>query len=117
MKLLIVLRTIQQQTKLTLLNSGTGDYEIQGYISRYDVSTSGISGSQATHNQLNLTIHLQFTNNAEDRYPDIQSFETDISLFKQFSAQLSLQQAEQSLLNDLVKEAVNLMFSRIFSNW
>lgn len=108
---------IQQQTKLTLLNSGTGDYEIQGYISRYDVSTSGISGSQATHNQLNLTIHLQFTNNAEDRYPDIQSFETDISLFKQFSAQLSLQQAEQSLLNDLVKEAVNLMFSRIFSNW
>lgn len=108
---------IQQQTKLTLLNNGRGDYEVSGYVSRYDVSTSGISGTQASQNQLNLSIHLQFVNNAEDRYPDMQSFETDISLFKQFSAQLSLQQAEQALLDELVKEAVDLMFSRIFSNW
>lgn len=108
---------IQQQTKLNLLNSGRGDYEVSGYISRYDVSTSGISGNQASQNQLNLTVHIQFVNNAEDRYPDIPSFETDVSLFKQFSAQLSLQQAEQALLGDLVKEATNLMFSRIFSNW
>lgn len=108
---------IQQQTKLTLQNQGAADYELSGYISRYEVSTSGIVGTQAAQNQLNLGIHISFTNNLEEKLPNVKSFETDISLAKQFSAQLTLQQAEALLLEELTEEAVNLLFNRIFSNW
>lgn len=108
---------VQQQTKLTLLNAGRADYEVSGYIARYEVTTSGIDDTRASQNQLNLSVHIEFVNNVEDKYPDIQSFETDITLFKQFSAQLSLHQAEQALLPSLASEATDLLFNRIFSNW
>lgn len=108
---------IQQQTRLNLTENGLADYDIDAYISQYNVSTAGIVGNQASQNQLNVSVHIVFTNNIEHKLPEIHSFETDVSLSKQFGAQLTLQQAEQQLLSDIVTELVNLMFNKLFSNW
>ncbi len=42
---------INSYTKLTLTNSDDANYQISGYISRYDVSTSAISSNQSVTNR------------------------------------------------------------------
>lgn len=108
---------LQQQTKLLLVTEGRADYEVSGYVSDYNVVTSGINAGQASNNQLNCTFRLSFVNHLEEQFPDIRSFETDLNLSKQFNARLSLPQAEPALLPELEKEMVDLLFNKVFSNW
>src|SRR6266513_1947512 len=42
---------INSYTKLTLTNSDDANYQISGYISRYDVTTSAISSNQSVTNR------------------------------------------------------------------
>ncbi|MBI2731134.1 MAG: hypothetical protein HYX40_10345 [Sphingobacteriales bacterium] len=106
------------QTRLTQTNSDEAHYDISGYISDYNVSTSGISTGangkgQSSTNRLNVSVHLIFKN----RLDDTKSFETDLSRNIDFPATQSLAQAEASLTDDVVKNLVDEIFNRIFSNW
>lgn len=104
---------VVNQTRLSQTNSDEAHYEISGQITDYFVTTSGISGQQAASNRLNVTVHLIFKNRLDDK----KSFETDLSRNFDFSAQLSLQQAEASLTDQIVQNLVDEIFNRIFSNW
>lgn len=106
------------QTRLSQTNSDEAHYDISGYISDYSVSTSGISQgtdgkSQSSINRLNVTVHLIFKN----RLDETKNFETDLSRNIDYSATQSLSQAEASITEDVVKNLVDEIFNRIFSNW
>jgi Lipopolysaccharide-assembly len=101
------------QTRLSQTNSDEAHYDISGQITDYYVTTSGISNQQAATNRLNVTVHIVFKNRIDDK----KSFETDFTRNFDFSASLSLNQAESSLTDLVVQNLTDEIFNRIFSNW
>lgn len=99
----------------TRLKQGGDDahYQISGYLSDYSVTTTGISNQAASINRLNVSFHVVFKNTL-DQTKDI---ETDISRSYDFDAQLSLQQAETQLLDNILRDLTDDIFNKIFSNW
>ncbi len=98
--------------KASLVTSETADYIIGGYVSTYAVSTSGISNQQTSSNRLTVGVHLIFNNTLKNEIK-----EYDVSLPFDFSSSLTLTQAENQLLDDIIKNLSDEMFNRIFSSW
>lgn len=101
------------QTRLRQINGDEAHYDISGYVSDYSVTTTGITNQNASTNRLNVSFHLVFKNTLDQK----KDFETDITNNYDFNAQLSLQQAEAQLNNDIIKNLVDGIFNKIFSNW
>lgn len=103
------------QTRLRQVNDDDANYDINGYLSDYSVTTSGVANQTAGTNRLNVTFHLIFKNTVD---PDPKkSFEADLTSNYDFSANLSLQQAENQIGDKIVKNVTEAIFNRIFSNW
>lgn len=100
------------QTRLTRTNNDDAHYQISGYISEYNVSTAGISGQQAATNRLTVGAHITFINTLTAK-----TEEFDISRSFDFSANLSLSQAEGQLTEEITRNLSDEIFNRIFSNW
>ena len=101
------------ETRLTQTNNDDANYDISGYLSDYSVSTTGISGNTASTNRLNVTFHLIFKNSLDNT----KNFEADLTSNYDFSAQLTLPEAESQLTPQIVKNVTDAIFNRIFSNW
>ena len=109
---------ITGQTRLTGVSTEDAHYDIYGQITSYNVSTSGISTGangqqQGAINRLTVTVHVTLKNNIDPA----KNFEADVSRNFDFNANLTLPQAEASLTNDIIKNMVDEIFNRIFSNW
>jgi hypothetical protein len=103
---------IASQTKLTRTNNDDAHLQISGYISDYSITTSGVANQQAVSNRLNVGVHIMVLNTVDNK-----TQEYDIVRNFDFSANLSLQQAESQLLEDILKNTTDEIFNRIFSNW
>src|SRR6478735_5479575 len=103
---------IGSYTKLTIVNSDDANYIITGYISRYDVSLAAISNNQSAANRLTVAANITFINMVDNKTDNF-----TVSKEFDFSAQLSLQQAEGQLATDIITQMTDLIFSHIFSNW
>ncbi len=100
-------------TKLTRTNSDDAHYVISGQITTYDPSqTVGVSAQQATTNRLTVTVHISLKKNLDNT-----TDEFDVSRSFDYSANLTLQQAEGGLLDEIVRSLTDDIFNRIFSNW
>ncbi len=104
---------IISQTKLTRTNNDDAHYVINGTITNYDPSqTVGVSAQQATTNRLTVTIHIVLKKTLENKEEEF-----DVSRSFDYSANLTLQQAEGQLLDEVVRSLADEIFNRIFSNW
>lgn len=101
------------QTRLALIQGEEADYLVTGYISDYSLTTTGISNKEAASNRLNITVHIEFKN----RKDESKNFEADVTRNFDFSASLSLQQAEAQLNETIIRNLSDEIFNRIFSNW
>lgn len=104
---------IVNQTRLTQVNNENAHYDISGWISQYDVSTSAISGQQVATNRLTVGVHISLLNRLTNDRPK----EFEISRSFDFSASLSLAQAESRLLDEIIRNLTDEVFNRIFSDW
>ncbi|GAA4753564.1 LPS assembly lipoprotein LptE [Flavisolibacter ginsenosidimutans] len=109
-------RKVTNQTKLTMVNANNTnpDWEISGEIRDYSVSTTGVTStngqSQSSINRLTVTVHISINKRSKtDEYDVSRSFD--------FSARQSLQQAEASLLDEMVRNLTDEIFNRLFSDW
>lgn len=101
-------------TKLSRTNDENADYVIGGTITVYDATqTVGVSAQQASTNRLTVTLHMNWRNNKKNG----EVTEFDVSRNFDYSANLSLQQAEGQLLEEVVRSLTDDIFNRIFSNW
>jgi len=106
---------IISQTRLRETKNDDANYDISGYVSDYSVTTSGVANQQAGTNRLNVTFHLIFKNTVD---PDpAKSFETDLTTNYDFPANETLQQAESTLMDRILKNVTDAIFNKIFSNW
>ncbi|MBO9202664.1 MULTISPECIES: LPS assembly lipoprotein LptE [Niastella] len=115
----------QKIVSQTRLNGVPADdvahYEINGTVTGYNVTTSGISGGtggtsntqQASIQRLTVTVHVVFKNTLDAT----KNFEADVSRNFDYGASLSLTQAEAQLNETIIKNMVDEIFNRIFSNW
>jgi hypothetical protein len=104
---------INNQTRLTLITGEDAHYDINGAITGYSVSTAAISSQTAATNRLTVTVHIIFKNRLDEKA----NFEADVTRNFDFNANLSLQQAEAQLSDDILKNMTDEIFNRIFSNW
>ena len=106
---------IISQTRLRETKNDDANYDISGYVSDYSVTTSGVANQQAGTNRLNVTFQLIFKNTVD---PDpAKSFEADLTTNYDFPANETLQQAESSLMDRILKNVTDAIFNKIFSNW
>ncbi len=103
---------ITSQTRLTRTNSDDAHYQISGFISEDDITTAGISNQAAATNRLTIGVHIVFRNTLTSK-----TEEYDISRNFDFNANLTRQQAETQLKEDVLKNVTDEIFNRIFSNW
>ena len=106
---------IVSQTKLTQVNNENADYDISGYISQYDVSTSGISNQQVATNRLTVSVNLTLIDLKSSPAKEPKNITASRSF--DFSASLTLTQAEQSLQSDIIRNLTDEVFNKIFSDW
>lgn len=100
-------------TRLQQTNDDDAHYDISGYVSQYYTSTISISGNNASGNRLTVGFHLIFKNQLDET----KDFEADLTRTFDFPATQSLTEAEAVLNPDIVKNIVDEIFNKIFSNW
>lgn len=103
---------VVSQTKLTRTNNDDAHLQISGYVSDYTVSTTGVSAQQAASNRLSVSVHISVKNTVENK-----TDEFEISRNFDFSANLSLEQAYSSMKDEILKNIVDEIFNKLFSNW
>jgi hypothetical protein len=103
---------ITGQTRLTRTNNDDAHYQISGYISENNITTAGISSQQAATNRLTIGVHIIFRNTLTAK-----TEEYDVSRNFDFSANLTRQQAENQLRDEILRNLSDEIFNRIFSNW
>jgi hypothetical protein len=108
---------INNQTRLTQIQGSDADYDITGYISDYSLSTSGVSAQQAATNRLTVSVHISLKNRLADKKIGTPDFDADVSRNFDFSASLSLSDAQAQLTGTIVSNMTDEIFNRIFSNW
>ncbi len=104
---------IVSQTKLTPVNNESADWEISGFISQYDVTTSAISNQQVATNRLIVGVSVTITDRKTGKDPRNLSINRSFD----FSATLTLTQAEQRLNDEMIRNLADEIFNQIFSDW
>jgi len=103
---------IVNQTRLVQTNGDNADWEITAFISDYSVSTAAISQQQNATDRLNVSVSVsiydRLANTTKD-YPVSRSFD--------FSATITLQQAEVQLNEQIISNLTDEIFNKLFSNW
>jgi hypothetical protein len=71
-----------------------------------------VSAQQATTNRLTVTVHVILKKTLDNKEQEF-----DVTRNFDFSANLSLNQAEGQLMDDIVRNITDDIFNQIFSNW
>jgi len=103
---------IVSQTRLRQTNGDNADWEINGTITDYGFSTSGISNQQTSSNRISVGVHIILNDLKAGK-----TSEYDISRNFDFPASQTLQQAEGNLLTEMIRGITDDIFNRLFSNW
>lgn len=105
---------ITSQTRLTQVNSDTADFDVSGFVSQYDVTTSGISSQQVATNRLTVALNLTLI---DRKTPNAEPKNFSVSRSFDFSASLTLSQAETNLNDEIIRNLADEIFNRLFSDW
>ncbi len=106
-----VRQKIVAQTRLIQTNNDA-DWEISGAITQYSFSTSAIAGQQSANNRLSVSLQLSVYDRKADETRKI-----DVSRSFEFKGSLSVQAAEASLGDELIRTLADDIFNKVFSNW
>lgn len=100
-------------TNLEMLDEG-GDLEVSGIVMSYDVTPTAVTSEEvAAQNRLTITAKITYANNL---YPD-EDFEKSFAAFQDYSSELSLEQVEAQLVDDIVEILVEDIFNATVAQW
>ncbi len=105
---------ITSQTKLSQVNSDQVDYIFDCTITKYGTSTVAVQDVEKPASaRLTIAVKVKFTSNID---PD-DDFSQTFSRSEDFSADKSLDQVQDGLVEDISKELVSDIFNKAFVNW
>ena len=108
-----------QASRLSQVQTSDADWDVTGWVSGYSYSTSGVASQQASTNRLTVTVHIIFKNNLDPTGKKVApaNFETDVTRNFDFSATITITDAEAQLLPTVVSNMTDEIFNKLFSNW
>lgn len=105
---------ILSQTGLTPVNNLDADYTIETVVQSYQVSISGVSGSNAVStNRLTITIMVDFKNKLNPKA----NFKQTFSRMRDFDGNTQIQTIETALISQISEELADDIFNKAFVNW
>ncbi len=105
---------VQNLTRLQILDIDSTDLTLTGNITKYKVEVTSLSNvDQATQNRLKIAVEMNYTNKNEPKEDFTRTFER----FADFSADVTLQEVETQLIDEIVELLVNDIFNAAFANW
>lgn len=103
----------QRQTRLQQTRK-SGDLELEGEITGYDLTPMAISAdSYASETKLTLTVRVRFTNNVS---PD-ESFEKTYTAYQTFDSSQLLNDVQDQLCTEMIKEISEQIFNDTVAKW
>ena len=101
------------QTKLQQVNRN-GDLQLSGEITAYDqVNKSISSDGYSSMMQLKMTVKVKFENTKNPT----EDFERQFSASREFDASQQLNDVQDELVNQMIKEIVEQVFNATVANW
>ncbi len=105
---------IQNQTPLTIINNGSGDYSLEGEITNYTITPIAIQGNDAAAmNRLTITVRVRFSNSFDDK----QDFDQTFSRYADYSSSDNFTAIENTLVTDINDALTEDIFNKAFVNW
>lgn len=105
-------RKISGSTRLGQTNGDNADWDITCVIKGYSFSTAGISNQTVNTSRLAVNVAISVVDKKTGK-----PSKYDVSRNFDFNASLSVQQAEQNLEVQMLRDLSDDIFNRIFSNW
>ncbi len=105
---------IQNQTPLTIINNGNGDYSLEGEITNYTITPVAIQGNdQAAMNRLTISVRVRFTNS----FDETQNFEQTFSRYADYLSTQNFTSVEGTLVEEINEALSDDIFNKSFVNW
>lgn len=102
------------RTKLALTNNEDADLQIEGEITGYQQSSVAIQANEvAGKNRLTVTVRVRYQNNKDES----KSFDKSFSAYEDFDGNMTLMQAEDSLLDSILEQLTGQIFNAIAMDW
>lgn len=102
------------RTNLSLTNDDDADLLIEGEITNYQQSSVAIQANEiAGQNRLTVSVRVRYQNNKDKS----KSFDRSFSGYEDFDANLTLQQAEDALLESILEQITTEIFNAIAMDW
>lgn len=104
----------RRMTKLDRVEED-GDLEISGYVSGYDVRTTGVTANdQAAQNRLTVTVTVTFINR---KYPKDGFENKQFSAYADFDATVDLASVESTLCKEIIEKLCEDIFNASVAQW
>ncbi len=102
-----------RQTRLTQVRQ-TGDLELSGEITNYDVYNKGVgSDGYSTMAELRMTVNVRFVNNTNHS----EDFEQQFSASQEYEASQQLSSVQEELVDAMIDDIVDQIFNATVANW
>ena len=108
-----------QASRLSQVQGSDADWDVNGWVSGYSYTTSGVANQQAASNRLTVTVHIVFKNHLDPTGKKVApaDFEADVTRNFDFSANITITDAEAQLIPTVVSNMTDEIFNKLFSNW
>ncbi len=102
-----------RQTRLELVRED-GDFSFEGNITNYTSTPIAVTGDEyASMNRLTVTVKVTFVNKIQPEY----NFSKQFSAFEDYDSNMLMQEAEPTLLPEIIEQLVEDIFNQAVSNW
>jgi hypothetical protein len=102
-----------RRTKLQL-TSATGDLDLEGEIIGYETAPMAVrEDNYSSMTKLTLTIRVRFANRAKPE----KDFEQSFSAYREFDSNRMLQDVQDELNEELIKEIVDQIYNITVADW
>lgn len=106
--------TFTRNTKLIVLNNKPADLELEGEITRYDLTPMAVqANAYASQTRLTMAVRIRYINNVNPNEDKEETF----SSYQDFDSDKLLDNVQDELIDLMVKDIVNQIFNATLSNW
>lgn len=103
-----------RNTKLRQVNNQAADLELEGEITRYDLTPLAVQENAiAAQTRLTMSVRIRFINNVNPSEDKEDSF----TAYRDFSSSQMLTDVQDELIQELNKDIVDQIFNATMSNW
>ena len=102
-----------RQTRLNMVRDN-GDLDLEGEITGYDLTQLAVKENAfASQSKLTITVKVRYSNRTN---PD-EDFEQTFSVYREFSNTQMLQDVQDALCSEMIKEIADQIYNATVANW